>query len=227
MDEIFQQWSIYRKVIDNDYLEHNQIAAILETELLACKNFQDLLDLGCGDAEVFHRLSARFSAVRYVGVDVTPSALDCARGRLQGHGASCKFYGMDLLGFLKESPDRYDVILVGFALHHLSAEDKQLFLRLARCRLAPGGRLIIYDTFRTIGQTRQQYLDTYFQNVAKKWTSLDEQEMSLLYEHVSNKDFPETIASMESWAIQANFSRVAQIWQGNWPGYGMLSCHTG
>jgi SAM-dependent methyltransferase len=97
-----------------------------------------LLDLGCGDGRLAGLvLAARPSITRALAVDRSEPMLAAARARFAGDArVSVSAHDLaDPIGALGS----FDVVVSGFAIHHLEHERKQaLFAEIARA-LRPGG----------------------------------------------------------------------------------------
>ena len=63
-----EQWTIYRKIIDHNYMEHDAILAIIRQLLGSGETTGRLLDLGCGDAELPSRYLPGLRLDAYHGV---------------------------------------------------------------------------------------------------------------------------------------------------------------
>ena len=111
-----------------------------EAELIEAlpTSLRRMLDLGCGDGRLIDVVrAARPDAVEAVGLDNSAPMLDHARARFGGDGR-VQVLEHDLA---REIPalDRFDLIVSGFAIHHLAHERKRsLFVEITR-RLRPGG----------------------------------------------------------------------------------------
>jgi SAM-dependent methyltransferase len=92
------------------------------------------LDLGCGDG----RLSAELGARRLYAADVSPVALERARGRL---GPDTEIVELDPDAPLSLEDSQFDLVLCAETLEHV--RDVQLFLSEVRRVLRPGGSLAI------------------------------------------------------------------------------------
>ena len=97
-----------------------------------------VLDLGCGDGRLAALvLDARPSVTDVVAVDVSPPMLERARARF-GHDDRVDVRRWDLADALTPLGE-HDVIVSGFAIHHLEhARKRSLFGEVAR-QLRPGG----------------------------------------------------------------------------------------
>jgi SAM-dependent methyltransferase len=99
---------------------------------------ESVLDLGCGDGRLIDLVRTARPSVRVaVGVDRSEPMLSAAREQFAGD-ASVELRTADL-GEPIESLGRFDVIVSGFAIHHLEDDRKRtLFGEIART-LRPGG----------------------------------------------------------------------------------------
>ncbi len=99
---------------------------------------QRILDLGCGDGRLTALvLEARPNVSEAIAVDVSPPMLAKARERFAGDDRA-RVFEHDLADNLKPLGE-FDLIVSGFAIHHLDDERKQeLFAEVAR-QLRPGG----------------------------------------------------------------------------------------
>ena len=106
-----------------------------------------LLDLGCGNGEIWRTLAARGQHGAYVGVDFSPGLLQAARERAAASGDTGQsiFLQADLtrpdwVAALTSSP--VDAALAFAVLHHLPGTTRRVqFLSQVRGLLAPYGRL--------------------------------------------------------------------------------------
>ncbi len=87
------------------------------------------LDIGCGDG----RLTAELDALKLYAADVSPVALDRARGRL---GADTQIVELDPDADLPLEDSQFDLVLCAETLEHV--RDVQLLLSEVRRVLRPG-----------------------------------------------------------------------------------------
>ncbi len=114
----------------------------------------NLLDLGCGNGELWQRLSQRGHQGAYVGLDFSPALLDIARqtagaALLKTNNSRAPIFVLADMALpawpqsLPESPAAFDIVLAFAALHHLPGTAlRQQVITNARERLSPGGHLI-------------------------------------------------------------------------------------
>jgi tRNA (cmo5U34)-methyltransferase len=97
-----------------------------------------VLDLGCGDGRVAELvLESRPSVEAVVCIDTSPPMLDLARERFAAE-PRVEVLARDLRDELPEGGP-FDVVVSGFAIHHLEDPDKRSLLGRIAGGLAPGG----------------------------------------------------------------------------------------
>lgn len=113
-----------------------------------------ILDLGCGNGELWRAFARRGQAGLYVGVDFSPGLLEAARPTEDEEqpALATRFVPADLAepgweaALEKDQPPlpaAFDTILAFAVLHHLPGADLQRrVLQGVHSRLAPGGRFI-------------------------------------------------------------------------------------
>lgn len=87
-----------------------------------------VLDVGCGFAHLADYLEARFDAVRYTGIDLTPSVLDVARQRRPDLDLRL----VDLMSL--PTDDRYDVVFAN-GIFYLLGQEAPVRMRAMIARL--------------------------------------------------------------------------------------------
>lgn len=103
-----------------------------------------MLDLGCGTGQMLLRYASRFKCA--VGVDHSPQMLDIAAERLARHGVTnARLKQTDVLAFLGNAGDRFDLVTCVGCLHHLAAGGLEEFFRLVRSAVAPRGQLLVAE----------------------------------------------------------------------------------
>lgn len=141
MSEAPHTWHDHEKV--EEYVGRvNRLAARQagEAELVEAlpEHVERVLDLGCGDGKLAAVvLEARPGAAEAIGVDRSEPMLDLARQR---------FAAEPRVGLVEHDLDTplpdlgtFDVVVSGFAIHHLAHERKQSLLGEVAHALRPGG----------------------------------------------------------------------------------------
>lgn len=208
---IFQsQWLTYRKMVDNNYLFHDEaygcLRAILQTE--AARPFS-FFDVACGDA------SSSVQALRgtpigdYHGIDASQSALALARVSLQV-SLACPAYleQRDLVDALRERRTTHDVAWIGLSLHHFEQHRKLAVLRDIR-RIIPQGMLLIYENTSPDGESREAWMSRWDAQ-RPTWTAYTDEEWEAMASHVHDEDHPETDATWRRLGEEAGFETVRE-----------------
>lgn len=211
----FNDWGMYQQVIRYNYMEHAEVQQIIHRCLKhRYESSFSMLDLGCGDASFSANLLTNLPIHAYTGVDIAKNALELAHSSLQVLNCPVTLVQQDLLKFLASHGAKFDVILSAFSIHHLSSEQKQLFLYHAKQRLNPGGILLFLDVFRKEEESRARYLQRYSENIRKYWVDLIPEYQKLLIEHIVDSDRPECESSVREWCKVAGFRIVELLYQG-------------
>ena len=174
-------------------MDHAAVTRRVEAVLGDAADGLAVLDLGCGDAEVVSRLATARRFGSYLGVDQSAAALRSARQRLEGVLSEVDFEQVDLLDFVQTTSRRFDLILCGYTLHHLSTDEKRAFFEFARRVLHPRGVLLAYDAFRPDTVTREDYLEAYIAWIADEWREIGPEEHAEIASHMRTADKPETL----------------------------------
>lgn len=206
-----QQWQLYQKVLNNNYMGHREIYAVLHEILL--NNLQEpfkMLELGCGDASFTTQALLNTQISEYTGIDLSVPALEGAEKNFSMIDCQTNFITGDcweLAAELTQNQDRkFDIILVSFALHHLQLQDKDSLIKNLQKLLTPGGVFILIDIISQQQEDRNNYLRRYLDNVARTWSLLTPAEYIMVESHMSTSDFPETQQTLKSIAEKSGFS---------------------
>jgi len=212
-------WWIYGQVLDGDYMHHRALYGDLGSflaERFARKGIS-VLDLGCGEARHLIEALRGRQVTRYLGVDLSPVSLAAAAENLTALGsAHTGLIEADLLDAVSEEGPGFDLVFSGFAIHHLTFEQKREFFLKAAGQLADGGGLVIMDVARETDEDRATYLDRYCAWVTSSWTALPATSRQVVCEHVRARDFPEHPATLAEMARAAGFSAGGEISGRRW-----------
>jgi cyclopropane fatty-acyl-phospholipid synthase-like methyltransferase len=212
--DYFNGWERYQQVIKHNYMEHIEIDRVLHQYLAArASNPFSILDLGCGDASFSARLLANLSPHTYTGVDLSVTALELASHNLAALKIPIALKQQELQAFLSSSTDRFDVILSSFSIHHLDSDRKQTYLAQVKQHLNPDGVLLLVDVFRQEGESRQEYIDRYSNNIYRDWIELNLEVQQSLIRHIVDSDYPEWESSINKWSIAAGFKNIDLLYQ--------------
>ncbi len=215
----FDLWSIYDRVLDFDYMFHRELYAEVARTLAGRFGGREfsVLDLGCGSGRHLAPVLAALRVKRYEGHDLSPVAISHARRNFAALGGELAFGEGDLRNALRdEGGGCFDLIFSGFTLHHFTAEERAEVLRLARRRLAPGGLLLVLDSMRDEGGTREAWLDAYCGWITTEWTAIPPEGLAAIVEHIRGCDQPGTLAEHDAAAGVAGFARKGEIARRRW-----------
>ena len=201
----FDGWSLYRRIVDEDYLCHRSVGEALGRWLDAREGGFSFLDLGCGDAGFSAALLAGRSVTAYSGMDLSPVALGLARANLEQLGAPFLLTEGDFQRDLSSVQGTFDVVYIGLSLHHLMRREKEGFFPLLREKVAPGGALLIFDPVLNPGESRDCYMGRWVDHAEWSWKALSGEDVSRAVEHVTTSDHPEEIATLNRFALSAGF----------------------
>ncbi len=214
------------KIARHDYLEWESLAHEI-CERLECRpETARVLDLGCGNPTLLEALSVRSATRDYVAVAHEEAALECARSKAHGVRARIHFVVAETLDFLWGASAHFDVIVAGYALNRLNAEEKEAFLHLAATRLSPRGTLLVHDVFRQPNESRQACLSGYWRFIDENWVGLEPREIQALRRRMGEYPHPEELRRFQRLAPKTGFHVDAEaVWVGRNP-YHALLCLT-
>ncbi|MGV6809608.1 MAG: class I SAM-dependent methyltransferase [bacterium] len=211
----FQQWAVYQAIIEYNYMYHREIIEQLNEIIQYHPNTSDLqvLDLGCGDAALFAQTHCGEQIVDYTGVDLSVNALDFAQEKLQSQPFAVHLIKDDFLQAIQKDEKLYDLIVVGYTLHHLSPANKQDFFLAARQHLKPQGQLLIYDVVRTLPESRDTFVARMCEHFTHTWTVFNEAQMRRIHQHIRDNDQPEAAEFFAKMQQQAGFKDCRLLFQ--------------
>lgn len=186
-------WSVYRKVLKNNYMGHVEAYQVLSQTLISeiDKPFS-FLDLACGDAYYSSRALRGTKVTHYTGIDLSEAALQAAREELQRLECEKELKSGELNEFDSLTEPPLDVIWVGLSLHHLDTEEKAGFIKKVYESLSDDGIFLIYEPVFLDGEHRGSYFKRIKVIIESTWTGLSDEETGALLEHVRTTELPET-----------------------------------
>jgi cyclopropane fatty-acyl-phospholipid synthase-like methyltransferase len=218
VQEIFNAWSVYDTVLENNYMFHNEIYEDVK-HFLSVRYAQGpfkILDLGCGNARHLALALQNCSVACYRGYDLSEAAITQARHNLADLNCPIELYQGDLLEGLQTNTEKYDLIFSSFALHHLAPDGKAAFFELAYHALNEKGIVLLIDTAREENEDRPSYLNRYCGWLRAEWKSMSSEELDFICNHIQNGDFPETASGIRTLAAHARFSTCRELNQFRW-----------
>ncbi|MDH3311431.1 MAG: methyltransferase, partial [Gammaproteobacteria bacterium] len=197
-----RNWSLYDLITKHNYMYHREIYVGIADLLKRRKdqNQYQLLDLGCGNARFLAPCLMQSPPARYEGVDLSEAALEEARGYLAKLPCPVVLKHGELLEAAESTDKKWDVIFTGFALHHLTFEEKTRFFQAAGRCLTDNGWLLMVDVVREENQSRENYMEGYLRLMREHWTKIPPDRLETSCEHVEAYDYPESLSTLQKMA---------------------------
>lgn len=220
--KFFDEWSMYQRVLDSNYMFHDEIYRGVErllAEHFAARPIA-VLDLGCGSARHLSAALAGRCVSAYRGYDLSEAPLAEAARNLARLECAVDLKQGDQLEALRRESGAFDLIFCGFSLHHLTTENKKEFFRLAHRRLNADGVLLVVDPARGEDEPQPIYLDLYCGWIRSEWESMPTAALDAICEHIRGNDFPETARDLRAMASEEGFDRAKEMepyrWHHTW-----------
>ncbi len=223
IQKFFEGWELYKKVIENNYMVHNEVIEIL-TERLGVFSFDDLsvLELGCGDAYTISRVMESINVYKYCGIDLSKIALEFAEENLRNIVDSHNFIIGDMVTELNNISEKYDVVLAGYSLHHLERDAKKQVLHDCKNRLNRNGKLLVYDLVFETTEDPEQFLTRCVQHFEKNWMKMTNEQHIMIREHVLKQDIPESLPNWQELALKSGFKNLTCQFRDNNKMYALI-----
>ena len=113
--------------------------------LSALQSGANVLDAGCGAANLGVLLCSNFPAVHYTGIDLDEAALVAAREVISGSALESRMtvvFG-DVAG--QVSPSAFDLAFLFLSLHEIALDERSAVAAALYAGLKPGGALVLLD----------------------------------------------------------------------------------
>jgi ubiquinone/menaquinone biosynthesis C-methylase UbiE len=206
-----EEWQVYRKMVDNDYLFHrgayDQLNRFLIEEMKQPFSF---LDVACGDASMTVKALHGTTVAHYVGLDISQQALDIARDTLAGLKCRVSLKQQDFIEALQVWNEPVDVVWIGLSLHHLQGSGKLAVMQNVRRLVGTAGWFLVYENASPDGETRDAWLERWDEQKSA-WTAYSTAEWDYVTAHVHAADFPETSSKWHELGREAGFSSVQEL----------------
>jgi len=214
-----QQWPLYRRVVDADYMSHRALFGILHNLLSVRTNPFSFLDLASGDASCSVPALAGTAVASYTAVDLSGQALELAEKNAQSLGCDARLVASDFQAYLETPPQIWDVIFIGFSFHHLVGDNKVSFSNRVRKAVRAGGEWIFFEPI-LCDESRAGYLERWKECLQKDWTCFTAEEKATIWGHVAEHDYPESPKRFLEIARRAGFAACEHLFTDPYRFYG-------
>lgn len=207
-----QQWQVYRKFIDHNYLQHREVYARVHRVLVEEANqpFR-FLDIACGDATATVGALRDTRVASYHGIDLSGSALDLARDALRQLDCPVTLEQREFVAALHDRTEVADVAWIGQSLHHVSTADKLEVIRDVYRLLDAGGVFLLWEPTRFDGEDRETWFRRFESQCRPLWNELSPEEWEAMATHVRIADYPETVSGWLGLGRDAGFGEVREL----------------
>ncbi len=212
MDTLSQQqalfdksWNVYKKIVKADFMHHNLFMRLSAEEIrkIDSKNPISILDIGCGDASPFIPLLEIRPVASYTGYDLSEVAIGYSKKNLESAGIPIELKTGNMMELIQTEVQTFDLIYSSFVIHHLSDEEKSNFFSSIAKKLKPRGKFIYIDVIRSFDKSVDQYRREYAE-IINNWSELDQEEKSLVIDHISQFDYPAKPVDILGWFSTAS-----------------------
>ena len=206
-----QEWAVYRKMVDNNYLFHREAYQCLHDLLLrdAPRGFS-LLDLACGDARETIGALKGTPVASFIGIDLSAPALAIARETTAALGCPVELIEADFTTALDDIRGPIDIAWIGLSLHHFAYQQKLSILARLRRLIDKEGTVVFYEDASPDGEDRSDWLCRWDLQ-QPLWTEFTLAEWHAVRNHVRSSDYPETRSAWIELGHLAGFSQVDEV----------------
>lgn len=206
-----EDWQLYRKMVDNNFLFHREAYAQLHDILMkeVDRPFR-FLDIACGDASASVQALKGTRVNAYYGLDLSRPALQLAAESVETLNCPCTLQRGDFAGRLLEGHCTVDVAWIGLSLHHLLRPAKLTVMKTIRRVLSEDGLLLIYEPTSLDGEDRDGWLRRYARQKGS-WSAYSGQEWDAMWAHTLAADFPETETEWRALGDAAGFKVTREV----------------
>jgi ubiquinone/menaquinone biosynthesis C-methylase UbiE len=202
-----EEWAVYRKLVENNYLSHREVRRLVHGQLTesAQRPFR-FLDLACGDASMTVAALGGTAVSEYHGIDLSAPALEMAQNTVAALSCKVRLEQQDFVAAIRQRTEPADVVYIGLSLHHLETPTKKRdFMHFVRAALGDTGLFLIFEPATLEGETRAAYLERYEAVIYSQWHALTRSEQDGVWTHIRTFDFPETPSTWLQLGKEAGF----------------------
>jgi len=188
-------WQRYQETLKANSLYHREMYEAIKSFLIKHvlnKEFS-FVDVGCGDASAILPYLSDIGLNHYIGIDAAADVLKLAESNFNVLDISKQFICDNMFEAIPKLPGSYDVIFSSYALHHLTTQQKEDFLKSCQDKLGSNGVIILVDGILKENQTREEWLEVLAHRM-KTTQNLSEEVLEERMQHPREDDYPEPIS---------------------------------
>jgi SAM-dependent methyltransferase len=206
------EWHIYRKMVDNNYLHHREAYSTLREYVVQNRDAPfSFLDVACGDASATSTALEGTNVSTYYGVDISKAALARAEGELRKLNCRISLECRDFADVLSHWSSKVDIVWIGISLHHLLYAAKLEVMRDIKRIMANDGALLIYEPTGLDGEDRNDWIERY-ERQRRSWIKYTPAESEAMGAHTRASDFPETRSAWQELGRLAGFETTQELY---------------
>jgi len=164
-------------------------------------NPKHIMDLGCGNGNITHKLLELYPDINYTLLDASENMLELCKAQF---GSQNKTYVQSYFRDYKFPILEFDMVVAGFSIHHCNAKDKQILLKDIYKSLTPNGIFICSDLMVDKSTKEHESLLEFWKDFVLK--SSDQDTWEWLMEHYYTYDHPNSLNQQLKWLKQAGFT---------------------
>ncbi len=201
----------YTATIERCFPRYREMLWALLDYLPKDRQFESILELGCGTGNFSVLLHEAFPDARLRLVDISGESLDVCRSRFPEANDAIEFEEQDFRELTYDN-GTFDLVVSSIAIHHLVPDEKQRLFRQCRDWLTDDGIFNFAD--QCAGATD----DLYARHIAN-WQQLTFQagstaeEWEMWMQHQQEHDHHDTLADQLAWLTKAGFTVVDCPWR--------------
>lgn len=175
-------------------------------------NPKHILDLGCGNGNISHKLLDFFPKAHYTLLDASENMLELCKSQF---GSQNKTYLQSYFQDYKFPILEFDMIVAGFSIHHCNAKDKQILFKHIYKSIKQNGVFMCSDLMVDRNTKEHETLLQFWKDFVLK--SSDQETWEWLMEHYKTYDNPNSLNQQLKWLKKAGFTEFnIRIYNSYW-----------
>jgi tRNA (cmo5U34)-methyltransferase len=186
---------------------HEQHEIILQILPFEKQNPLQILDLGCGTGVLSHVLLRNFPRARLLAWDLASNMLETCKQNLASALDRVSFRQGDFGN--EDVGSGYDLVVSGFATHHLDDAGKQGLYKRIFSSLKPGGLFVNKEIVAGVSPELTQRYERWWRDFVQANGVNDD----AWFEKYLNEDLPSSLEDQLAWLTAAGFVDVTCHWR--------------